>query len=121
MNKIVDVVKLMARTGLFFASCDGNYDQRERQFIEGYIAGIEQIGDLDKELKGSVRHSLDETPTLDQIIADTRALLDGFNDDERKVIVMTIDVFIDKVIRLDGKTDSSEAANYAEWRKEMGV
>lgn len=121
MEKIVDVVKLMAKTGLFFANCDGSYDQRERDFIENFISGIEGVGDIDPALKQNLKDSLNQQFTYEQIVSDTKALTDGFNEDERKVILITIDQFIRKVIRLDGELCEKEKANYANWQKEFGL
>ena len=58
MNKIVSVIKLMAQTGLFFANVDGQYDSKEKEFIENFVASIEQVGDLEPELKADVTGSL---------------------------------------------------------------
>ena len=121
MEKIVDVVKLMAKTGLFFANCDGKYDQRERDFIESYTASIEQVGDIDPALKQSLKDSLNEQYTFDQIVNDTKALTEGFNQDERKVILLTIDQFIRNVVKLDGELCEKEKANYESWQKVFGV
>ena len=41
MEKLANVVRLMAKTGLFFANCDGQYAQPEKDFIHGFIAQIE--------------------------------------------------------------------------------
>ena len=121
MEKIVNVVKLMAQTGLFFANCDGNYDQRERDFIENFISGIEKVGDIEPELKQSLKDSLCQQYTFDQIVSDTKELTDGFNDDERKVILITIDQFINDVVKLDGELCQKEKSNYENWQKEFGL
>ena len=39
MEKIFEIIKLTAKTGLMFANCDGVYSDREKDFIEGFIAG----------------------------------------------------------------------------------
>ena len=114
MEKIVNVVKLMAKTGLFFANCDGNYDQRERDFIENFISSIEMVGDVDPALKQSLKDSL-------QIVSDTKDLTDGFNEDERKVILITIDNFISNVVKLDGELCQKEKTNYESWQKAFGL
>jgi hypothetical protein len=121
MDKIISVVKLMAKTGLFFANCDGQYDQRERDYIENFISGMESVGDIEPTLKQSLRESLNQQYTFDQIVNDTKALTDGFNEDERKVILITIDQFIRKVIRLDGELCEKEKAHYESWQKTFGL
>ena len=121
MKKIVNVVKLMAKTGLFFANCDGNYDQRERDFIENFISSIEMVGDVDPALKQSLKDSLNQQYTFDQIVSDTKDLTDGFNEDERKVILITIDNFISNVVKLDGELCQKEKTNYESWQKAFGL
>jgi len=117
MQKIIDIIQLTAKTGLFFANCDGKYDDKEKDFIEGYIAGLEVIGDIDPQLKENVKASLDKTYTLDEITAETKQLLDGFNDEEQKQIIMAIDEFIRKLIRIDHRVDAAEKKNYAAWKR----
>jgi hypothetical protein len=119
MEKIVDVVKLMAKTGLFFANCDGKYDQRERDFIENFISSIEMVGDIDPALKQSLKDSLNQQYTFDQIVSDTKQLTGGFNEDEQKVILITIDQFISNVVKLDGELCQKEKTNYESWKKEF--
>ena len=70
MEKIFDVIKLTAKTGLMFANCDGVYSDREKDFIEGFIAGIEQFGDVDEQLKADVRDTLNHQYELYPVIAD---------------------------------------------------
>ena len=59
----------MAKTGLFFASADGDYSDKEKNFIEGFISGIENIGDIDDELKAKVNDATSHTYTLDEIVS----------------------------------------------------
>lgn len=117
MNKIVSVVKLMAKTGLFFANADGHYSKREAHYLNDFIAGIEQIGDLDEALRQDIKDCLNHTYTRDEIFEETRQLLDGFNDTERKAIATSIKAFINKVIRADGKVHPTEEENYKAWKE----
>lgn len=121
MDKIVSVVKLMAKTGLFFANADGQYSDREAQYLNDFIGGIEQIGDLDEALRQEVKGALGHAYTHEEIFAETEALLDGFNSDERKAIVASIRGFINKVIRADGKVHPTEEAHYKAWKEAFGA
>jgi len=71
------VVKLMAKTGLFFASVDGEYADSERIFIENYINQLSKVGPVD-EVKDMLENALNQHFTLGEIIADTRQLLTYF-------------------------------------------
>ena len=111
----------MAKTGLFFANCDGNFDKREHDFIDNFLSGIQSVGDIDDELKNDVLDTLNHRYTLDGIVEETRQLVDGFNDDERKAILVTISQFVLKVLSKDKRIESLERANYEEWKKRLDV
>ena len=121
MEKIISTVKLMAKTGLFFANCDGNFDKREHDFIDHFLSGIQSVGDIDDELKNDVLDTLNHRYTLDGIVEETCQLVDGFNDDERKAILVTISQFVLKVLSKDKRIESLERANYEEWKKRLDV
>ena len=121
MEKIFDVIKLTAKTGLMFANCDGVYSDREKDFIEGFIAGIEQFGDVDEQLKADVRDTLNHQYELYPVIAETKAFLDGFNVLENALILRAINDFAKKVIIADGETREAEKNNYDIWARELGI
>ena len=121
MEKIFDVIKLTAKTGLMFANCDGVYSDREKDFIEGFIAGIEQFGDVDEQLKADVRDTLNHQYELYPVIAETKAFLDGFNALEKALILRAINDFAKKVIIADGETREAEKNNYDIWARELGI
>jgi len=121
MEKIFEIIKLTAKTGLMFANCDGVYSDREKDFIEGFIAGIEQFGDVDEQLKAEVRDTLNHTYELYPIIGETKAFLDGFNVLEKAVILRSINDFAKKVIMADGTAKEAEKKNYDIWARELGI
>ena len=121
MDKIVNVIKLMARTGLFFANVDGQYDSKEQEFIENFIAGIEQIGELEPELKADVTDSLNHSYELPAIIEATKDLVDGFSEQERAAILGSIQSFIERVINIDGEVHPAEAENFNQWKAAFGI
>ena len=121
MQRIIDTIRLMAKTGLFFANCDGNYTQRERDFVEGFVSGIEQIGSIDDDLKNEVLDSINHAYSLDEIVEATNLLVKDFNDDERKAILATINGVINKVIRVDKNVNSAEQNAYKAWKEGVGL
>ena len=121
MEKIIDTIKLMAKTGLFFANSDGNFAERERDFLENFVGGIESVGDISDELKAEVKDTLNHSYDLDGIVKETLQLVEGFNDDERKAILVTTSLFIRKVILSDTRVESKERENYELWKKAVGL
>ena len=95
-EKLSNSILLTAKAGLFFASCDGDFSQKERDFVEGYIASIEEVGEIPSELKEALADTINHTYTLEEIIGDTLDLVEGFNEDERKAILFTLRQFIIK-------------------------
>lgn len=116
MEKLVNSIKLMAKAGLFFANCDGNFSQRERDFIEAFLQNIQEVGDIEDELKNDINDSLNHTYTIEGIIEDTKQLVEGFNEDERKAILFTMAAFIEKVIAADGNFECKEQDYFLQWR-----
>ena len=121
MEKLANVVRLMAKTGLFFANCDGQYAQPEKDFIHGFIAQIEQVGTIDEELKREVTGAIDRKYTLEEIVRDTQEVLEGFNRDKQKAILLTIDAFVAKVIKADKRMAEAENANRMAWKKQFNL
>lgn len=121
MEKLVNTIKLMAKSGLFFANCDGQVSIHERDFIHNFLRSILEVGEIDETLKLDVVDTLNHTYTLDEIIRETKELVDGFNDDERKAILVTMSGFIQKVISSDGRFDPKEHGNYTQWKAALGL
>lgn len=121
MEKLITTIKLMAKTGVFFAHCDGNYDQREVNFLNGFLGGINQIGDIDEALKQEIKDALNHTYTLEGIIEETQQLLEGFNKDEQKAIITSIYLFIRKVLTADKNLESVEKKNFHLWKETFGI
>lgn len=121
IDKLVKVVKLMAKTGLYFAHCDGNYSQSEKDFLEAYVSGIEMIGAIDDEVKQSVYSTFDSTYTLEEVVNETEDVLEGFEPKDRGTILTEMKHFINKVIRLDEKLNTKEQAEYEKWKAALGV
>ena len=119
-EKLSDSIMLTAKAGLFFASCDGEFSQKEKEFIEGYISSIEEVGEIPSELKVALADTINHTYTLEEIIGDTLSLVEDFNDDERKVILFTLRQFILKAIASDSRVKEKEVAAYDQWLAAVG-
>jgi len=121
MEKIVSVIKLMAKTGLFFANADGIYQKKEKRFIEDFVSGINQIAGIEQDVKQDVLDSLDKKFTLNEVIAETNALVKDFSAEEREAILRCIENFIKKVIDADGHVHPLEAENFRLWRQAVSL
>lgn len=111
---------LIARTGVFFANCDGNYDERERMFIKNFVAELKKSeSDVTDDALATVTESLDSVYTLSEIIAETKSYLTAFNPNEKKALLDVLSDFISKVINADSVLSDKETENFAQWKSAL--
>lgn len=111
---------LIARTGVFFANCDGDYDERERMFIKNFVAELKKSeSDVTDDALATVAESLDRVYTLSEIIAETKSYLTAFNPNEKKALLDVLSDFISKVINADSVLSDKETENFAQWKSAM--
>lgn len=109
------MVRLVAKTGLYFSCVDGQYDDSERQFLDNYLAQLAGVGPVD-EVKDMIEHAMDRPVTFDEVVADTREVLDMFTTaGEREMIEMSLFNFINSVIRADGVEHPAERESFIAW------
>ncbi len=114
VNLIEQVIKLVARTGLFFAKADGDYTEREQAFINEYVNQLARDGSPDevRALLGDVEH---EPVTLDQLIADTQALLAQLPVADGQMVSLMLYAFINDVVKADGDDCPAEKEALRQW------
>ncbi len=117
-EKIGKVIDLMAKTGLFFAKADGQYESGEAKFIEKFLGRLAQYGSVD-DIKGKLEGYLEEEFTLDEIVKETNELVEGFNKVEKAAVLASIAGFIQKVISADGDKETEEVACFAAWKNQV--
>ncbi|MBS7313554.1 MAG: TerB family tellurite resistance protein [Bacteroidales bacterium] len=119
MNIRKDIQILTARTGVFFANCDGEYDKLEDRFISEFILQMIKDG---IEIEDSLKELIDiksEKCTIDDVINSTKELLNQVNADERQQVVDMLKDFIEKVINADGVVHSNEEKYFNQWKSEF--
>lgn len=113
---IAKAVKVVAKTGLYFSCIDGNYADSERQFIENYINELSQYGGVDDEIKPLLDNPMDKHYTLDEVVADTRDLLESIDSPaDRRAIAITLADFIGQVVMADGVERPAEREAFLKW------
>ena len=113
---ISKVIMLAAKTGLFFAKADGNYDVSEKQFIESFLDKLSAFGPID-EVKASLEALLQRNLTLEEIENDTDSLLADFNGLERMLVRASLTQFVQRVSEADGAKHVKEAELFEAWKK----
>lgn len=113
--KTDNMIILLAKTGLFFAKCDGEYSDHEKAFISDYIQMMKNKSVLSSESEQQILEMENRKLSFDEILLDTDKLLEGFNPTEQKAIVESIRDFIQKVIEADNRIDKNEKQYFEQW------
>lgn len=119
MNTVKEIQIVIARTGVFFANCDGEYDKLEERFISEYVLQMIKDG---IEIEESLKELIDiksEKITIDDVINSTKAFLGQINEVEKPQIVGMLKDFIEKVINVDGVIHPNEEKYFNQWKSEF--
>lgn len=122
MTRIMNdtAVILLVKTGLFFANCDGVYDETERKFIENFLSELDNGGySVSGETRELAVKALDSSYSFSDIISETKTYLQEFNEAERHAILDSFAEFIGKVIKADSIVSEQEQRFFLQWKKEF--
>lgn len=113
--KTDDMIFLLAKTGLFFANCDGEYSDYEKKFISNYIQMMKNESVLSSSSEQKLLNIENHRISFEEILIDTENLLVDFNSTEQQAIVESILDFIQKVINADNRVEKNEERYLAQW------
>lgn len=113
--KTDEMILLLAKTGLFFANCDGEYSESEKSFITEYIRGMKKQSILSDEVEQLLLDMSGHDISFEEVLADTDRLLGEFNPTEQQAIAESIRNFIRKVIEADSRLDRNEELYLGRW------
>ena len=108
------VIRLVARTGLYFAKADGNYTEREQAFINAYVEQLAMEGDAE-QAQALVAEATRECITLDSLVADTRSLLALLPPTHADMVKLMLYAFINDVVKADGDDCPTEKEALRQW------
>lgn len=112
---------LTAKTGIFFAKCDGDYDTREQDFIHSYIKLLELNGILTSGTKENLETLESAELTIQQIIEETNLFLSQLKDAEKQECIKALERFIRKVINADNVIKPEETENFRIWKEHINL
>lgn len=101
------MIRLAAKVGLFFACVDGEYSDAERQYIESFVSQLSALAP-DDDASRYLGDPLSEDLTTEQLIADTKEILDDFNAFERPIACRAIIALATDVVNADGTEKPKE-------------
>ena len=115
------LIKLVMELGSFFANCDGNFDAREADFIEGYINRISESENISKEELRQIKKTIAKTLDINYLIEETKNMKDVMLQEEMAPLFKTLSYFIYSVIMADDSLLSVEQKYYIEWKEALGL
>lgn len=119
VNTLEDVIKLVAKTGLFFAKVDGHYSEREREFLKSYTAQLVNAGGTEEEVRRILGDMEQQNITLDEVVADTRQVLAQLTPNDARIVRLMLYSYINDVVTADGDDCAAEKAAFVAWNKAL--
>ena len=119
LKTLEQVVKLVAKTGLFFAKVDGEYTEREQAFMQAYIDQLVQAGGTTEEVEALIGNLEQETITLDEVIADTHALLNSLPPNDARIVKIMLFSYVSDIVAADGDDCPAEKAAFETWNQSL--
>ncbi len=110
------LTKLVMELGSFFANCDGNFDERESKFLDGYVDKMVQLEQLPKEELEEIKNNLPTSFDIEYLIQETKRMRDVVTDLEKVPLLRTLSYFIHGMILADGVIHPNEKKYYTEWK-----
>ncbi len=117
------LTRLTAQTALFFANCDGDYTEKERENIERFKDMVYEY--LDGMSEGSsdaiefLFDGIDRPCTIDEIMSMTHRFTDNLDDKDRKETIESIDWLVSQIVEADERADMQTDEYYKMWIKEF--
>ncbi len=119
MDKKEQLILLLAELGAFFSKCDGDYDERESDFILRFLSSLQANDAVDETLRQSLEEMVGQEFSIEQILSDTRSFIKVLDKDEVAECMSAIEGFIEQLIHADGAVHPQEERYFDEWRKSV--
>lgn len=111
---------LLAKTGVFFANCDNNYDDREHTFIINFTERIMENKTITPEIKKEIEKIESKSISIDMLIKETQDFISELlSDEEKDPFVNAFSEFIKGIIDADEILHRKEDKYFEMWKKEM--
>lgn len=119
VNALELIIKLVAKTGLFFAKVDGNYSDRERAFINAYIEQLMAQGGTREEVRELIGDVEERNITFEEVMADTHQLLGLLPPTDASMVKMALFAFINDIVKADGDDCLAEKEAFKKWNSAL--
>ena len=115
----VKFAELVAKTGMHFGKIDGNYDDKERSFVNMFIGFLKVNSNFAGDVESVIRNASNQVCTVNQLIDETKEVLSDLSDERRKGTLESFANFIETVICVDGDKRSMEQSEFKVWKSAL--
>ena len=117
----IELIKIVAETGIFFAKCDESFDESERVYIDHYLDKLILNGSITQKQKTELLTNINSDITLSELVSKTNSLIIRTPAEERIPLLRTLSYFINGVIMADGVIHPKETKYYTEWKEMLRI
>lgn len=117
----IELIKIVAETGIFFAKCDESFDESERVYIDHYLDKLILNGSITQKQKTELLTNINSDITLSELVSKTNSLIIRTPAEERIPLLKTLSYFINGVIMADGVIHPKETKYYTEWKEMLRI
>lgn len=110
---------LLAKIGLFFANCDGEYCPLEEQFINNFINNLKRNNCIDDKDSEAILDAAGTQITIEEIVEEMNNFVKELKENERGTFVSSIDEYIKGIIKSDRFTQPEEKKYLDIWEKRI--
>ena len=118
---LIELIKIVAETGLFFAKCDESFDESERVYIDHYLDKLFLNGSITQKQKMELLTKINSDITLSELVSKTNSFIIRTPAEERIPLIKTLSYFINGVIMADGVIHPNETKYYTEWKEMLRI
>lgn len=108
---------ILARTGVFFAKCDHDYDIKEKSFIKNFLSDFSSQNFITGDVSDIIKKIEKENISIKDIANQTLSFSSKLEKDEVEPFKQEMTHFIEKMIAADGKVVPEEEANFKVWKQ----
>lgn len=114
------LVMLLAKTGVFFANCDNNYDEKEHSFIIKFTQQMVDNSFMTAKIKEDIEHMNTHSISIDMLIRETEDFIEELlKADEKKIFIELFKEFIEGVISSDKVLHTKESEYFEMWKNSI--
>ena len=112
------IILLIVQIGSYVAKCDEQFTLDEQQRINEYVSRICNLQTISTEFRNQITDVLNSSFTLDQVTASMDYVLNFYNtDNERHLIITCVDQYIRDIASVDNNLSDAENNFYNTWRQ----